>query len=183
MKTLEELFLEELADVYHAEKQLTKALPKMAKAATHEDLKEAFQAHLEETEGHIRKVEEVYKAFNKPPKAKKCEAMVGLLKEADDIAAENKGCPTLNAALIAAAQKVEHYEISSYGTLREWADQLDNEDASTILEEILDEERAADTKLTELARQRYNDAAESGEEEDGEPKARQSARARATARA
>src|SRR5688572_1272838 len=100
MKTLEELFLEELADVYDAESRLTKALPKIAKAATHEELREAFQSHFRETEGHLKKLQKVFKAFGETAKGKKCEAMIGLLKEGDDIAAENKGSPTINAALI-----------------------------------------------------------------------------------
>jgi ferritin-like metal-binding protein YciE len=115
MKTLEDLFLDSLADIYYAENQLTKALPKMAKTATHNDLREAFEAHLLETEGHVQKVERVFELFGKQPKSKKCPAIVGIIKEANEIASENKKSPTINAALIFAAQKVEHYEIASYG--------------------------------------------------------------------
>jgi len=160
MKTLEELFLDELADMYDAENRLTRALPKMAKAATHEELCNAFESHLSETEGHVTNLEKVFKAFGKTAKGKKCEAIVGLLKEGDEIAAENKGSPTINAALISAAQKVEHYEIASYGCLREWAEQLGNQEAADLLQETLDEEKAADQKLTELARERCNEAAQ-----------------------
>src|SRR6185295_13946502 len=132
MKTLQDLFLDELADMFDAENRLTKALPKLAKAATHDELREAFESHLEETEGHVRKVEQVFEAFGKTAKSKKCEAMTGLVEEGDDIASENKGEPTINAALISAAQKVEHYEMASYGCLREWADQLGNDSASRL---------------------------------------------------
>ena len=167
MKTLQDLFLDELADIYDAENRLARALPKMAKAATHEELRGAFESHLEETKEQAEKVERVFECFGERAKAMKCEAIVGLLKEADEIAADNKGEPTINAALISAAQKVEHYEIASYGCLREWAEQLGNNKAAQILEEILDEEKAADVKLTELARECCNDAAEDGDTDDG----------------
>jgi len=165
MKTLKELFLDELADMYDAEHRLIKALPKMAKAATCDDLKGAFQSHLKETEGHVKKLEQVFQAFGEKAKAKKCEATVGLLEEGDEIAAEFKGSPAINAALIAAAQKVEHYEIASYGCLHEWAGLLANEQAAGLLEEILAEEKAADETLTGLARASSNEEAldESGQ--------------------
>lgn len=167
MKTLPDLFLEELEDMFDAEHRLTKALPKMARAATHEELRRAFQSHLEETEGHVRKLEQVFESLGTTAKTRKCEAIVGLLEEGDEIAAENKGEPTLNAALISAGQKVEHYEIASYGCLREWAEQLGYGQAAVLLQEILDEEKGADTKLTELARQHCNASAE-GDEPDEE---------------
>ena len=151
MKTLEDLFLDSLADIYYAENQLTKALPKMAKAATCDKLKKAILAHLKETEGHVKKVESVFELLGKKPKSKKCPAILGIIKEANEIASENKKSPTINAALIFAAQKAEHYEIASYGGLREWARQLENEEAADLLDEILDEEKAADNKLTALA--------------------------------
>jgi len=166
MKTLQELLLEELADMFDAETRLVKALPKMVQAATYEELRDAFEGHLEETEGHVAKVEQVFEAFGKRAESKKCEAMAGLIKEAEEIASENKGEPTLNAALISAAQKVEHYEIASYGCLREWAEQLGNDTATRLLQEILDEEKEADTRLTDLARECCNLAAE-GEQEGG----------------
>lgn len=160
MKTLESLFLDELADMYDAENRLTKALPKLAKAATDEELREAFESHLVETEGHVRKLEKVFYHFGKTARGKKCEAIVGLLKEGEEILSDNKSSPTINAALVSAAQKVEHYEIASYGCLREWADQLGNDPAAELLQDILDEEKAADQKLTEVARHRCNKSAQ-----------------------
>jgi ferritin-like metal-binding protein YciE len=151
MKTLRELFLAELADMYDAEHRITKALPKLVKAATNEELKQALQSHLEETEGHVTKLEQVFAAFGEKPKAKKCEATVGLLEEGDEIASENKGSVTINAAIISAGQKVEHYEIASYGCLREWASLLNNPEAVELIQEILDQEKHADQKLGELA--------------------------------
>lgn len=162
MKTLETLFLDELADMYDAENRLTHALPKMASAAQHDELREAFEDHLAETKGHVQKIQQVFKAFGVQPRAKQCEAIVGLLKEGDEIAADNKGQPTLNAALISAAQKVEHYEIASYGCLHEWAGLLDNEEAADILAEILGQEKGADEKLTAIARDACNPQAEEG---------------------
>ena len=150
-KTLKDLFLDELADMYDAEKRIVKALPKMAKAATCTDLKGAIQAHLKETEGHVKKIEQIFVAFGGKAVGKTCEATKGLLEEADEIAVEFKDSPAINAALISAAQKVEHYEIASYGCLHEWAGVLGNEKAARLLEEILDEEKAADVALTELA--------------------------------
>jgi ferritin-like metal-binding protein YciE len=168
MKTLETLFFDQLADIYDAETRLIKALPNMAKAATQDELRRAFENHFEETRGHAEKVEAVFRAFGRSAKAKKCPAMDGLIKEADHLAAENKGFPAINAALIAAAQKVEHYEIASYGCLRAWADQLGNDQAMDLLDEILDQEKAADRKLTELAQERCNESARgaSPDEED-----------------
>jgi ferritin-like metal-binding protein YciE len=159
MKTLEDLFLDSLADMYYAETQLTKALPEMAKAATHEPLREAFESHLAETEGHVQKLEQVFEAFGKKPKSEKCPAILGIIKEADEIASDNKKSPTINAALIFAGQKAEHYEIASYGGLRDWAKLLGHEDAAEILDEILDEEKAADAKLSELADEQCNESA------------------------
>src|ERR1700728_1408346 len=136
MKTLEDLFLDSLADMYYAENQLIKALPKMAQAATNPSLRQAFESHLAETEGHVRKLEEVFAAFGKEPKSKKCKAILGIIDEPDEIASENKKSPAINAALIFAGQKAEHYEIASYGGLRDWAKLLGNEDAAHILDEI-----------------------------------------------
>ena len=162
MKTLEDLFLDSLADMYYAEKQLTKALPKMAKTATYEDLRAAFETHLTETEGHVQKLEEVFETFGKMPKSKKCAAILGIIKEADEIASENKKSPTINAALIFAGQKAEHYEIASYGGLRDWAKLLGNEKAANLIDEILDQEKAADVKLSELADEHCNISAQAG---------------------
>jgi ferritin-like metal-binding protein YciE len=168
MKTLEDLFLDSLADMYYAENQLTKALPKMAKAATNDDLRAAFEKHLTETEGHVQKLEQVFETFGKTPKSKKCPAILGIIKEADEIASENKKSPTINAALIFAGQKAEHYEIASYGSLRDWAKLLGNDTAATLVEEILQEEKNADAKLTELAEEDCNESAKRGEVEETE---------------
>lgn len=154
--------------MYDAENRLTKALPKLAKAATHDELREAFESHLMETEGHVRKLGKVFNLFGKTPRGKKCEAIVGLLKEGDEIRSDNTAYPTINAALVSAAQKVEHYEIASYGCLREWADQLGNEQAAELIQDILDEEKAADQKLTEVARQRCNQSAQNGNSDEAE---------------
>jgi ferritin-like metal-binding protein YciE len=159
MKTLEDLLLDSLEDMYYAEGQLTKALPKMAKAATNDNLRQAFESHLTETEGHVRKLEEVFASLGKEPKTRKCKAILGIIDEADEIASDNKKSPTINAALIYAAQKAEHYEIASYGSRRDWARSLDNEEAATLFEEILDQEKAADSKLTDLAEEECNSAA------------------------
>ena len=164
MKTLEDLFLDSLSDLYYAEQQLEKALPKMAKAATHEELKVAFEQHLTETAGHVQKCEQIFEAFGKKAKAKRCPAILGIIDEAEDLISENKKSPTINAALVAGGQKAEHYEIASYGTLREWAKQLQREDVAKLVDEILAEEKAADTKLTKLAMERGNPAARSGDD-------------------
>jgi ferritin-like metal-binding protein YciE len=148
---LKDLFLDELADMYDAEHRITKALPKLAKAATSPDLKEAFLSHLEETQGQITKLEQVFAAFDEKPKAKKCKATVGLLEEGDEIASDNKGEPTINAALVSAGQKVEHYEIASYGCLHAWATLLGNTEAADLIQEILDQEKAANDKLNDLS--------------------------------
>ena len=156
MKTLKVLFLDELADMYDAERRIVKALPKMAKAATSADLKKAIESHLRETVGHVKKLEGVFKSFDEKAKGKTCEATVGLLKEGDEIAADFKGSPAINAALISAAQKVEHYEMASYGCLHEWAELLGNNEAAGLLKEILEEEKTANETLTELARASSN---------------------------
>jgi ferritin-like metal-binding protein YciE len=170
MKTLNDLFLSELADMYDAERRLVRALPKVAKAATCPDLKKAIQAHLKETEGHVTKLEKVFRSCGQKAKGQTCEATVGLLEEGDEIAVEFKGTQAINAALISAAQKVEHYEIASYGCLHEWAGLLGNTEAVMLLEEILQEEKAADEKLTALARAGNNEEALS-ESGNGEAKA------------
>lgn len=156
MKTLQTLFLAELADIYDAEKRIAKALPKMAKAATCDELKAAFANHLEETKGQVTKLEEVFACFDVKPKGSTCEATVGLLKEGEEIAEEFKGSPAINAALIAAAQKVEHYEMATYGCLHEWAELLGSRKAGTLLKEILNQEKAANKMLNELAHSKIN---------------------------
>ena len=173
MKTLKVLFLDEVADMYDAERRIVKALPKMAKAATCDKLKKAILAHLKETEGHVTKLYQVFQSFDEKARGKTCEATVGLLKEGDEIAADFKGSPAINAALISAAQKVEHYEMASYGCLHEWAGLLGNKEAAGLLQEILEQEKAANETLTGLARTGSNEEALSGcdaaesEEADG----------------
>ena len=159
-ETLESLFLSELADIYYAELHILKALPKMIEAATHDDLRSALQSHLEETVEHVAKVETVFEAFGKPARKSKCDAIEGILKEGTRLLADNKGSITINAAVIAACQKVEHYEMASYGCLREWAEQLGRDRASALLDSILDEEKSADQKLTDVARIHCNAEAE-----------------------
>jgi ferritin-like metal-binding protein YciE len=151
MKTLKDLFLDEIADMYDAERRIVKALPKLVKAATCEKLKAALQAHLKETEGHVTKLEQVFQTLDQKVKGNTCKTTVALLEEGGDIVTEFKGSPALNAALISAAQKVKHHEIASYGALREWAKLLGNSKAAELLEEILGEEKAANATLTELA--------------------------------
>jgi ferritin-like metal-binding protein YciE len=163
MNALKDLFLNELADMYDSEHRIIKALPKLIKAATCEKLQNALQHHLEETEGQVTQLERVFAAFDEKPRAKKCPAMVGILSEGDDIVSENKKSPTINAAIISAGQKVEHYEIASYGTLRAWANLLGNETAANLLEEILDQEKDADNTLNELAAAKNREALEEAE--------------------
>ena len=174
MNTLKNLFLDELADIYDAEQRTVKALPKMAEAASCDKLKKIILTHLKETEGHVKKLEQVFQSFGEKAKGKTCKVTVGLLEEGDGIAADFKGSPAINAALISAAQKVEHHEIASYGCLHAWAGLLENKEAASLLQEILDQEKAANEKLTELARNDSNEKAlgESGEkvsEEEEEP--------------
>jgi ferritin-like metal-binding protein YciE len=157
---LHELFLDELADMHNAEKQLTKALPKMIKAANSEELKAAIQSHLKETEGHVKRLEDIFKALDEKLKQKTCAAMKGILEEASELLQEQKGKSSLDAAIIAAGQKVEHYEIASYGTVRAWAEQMGHDEAVELLQETLDEENAADEKLTEIAETLANATAE-----------------------
>jgi ferritin-like metal-binding protein YciE len=164
MKKLEDLFLDALADVYYAEQKLVEALPKMAKAATHENLRAAFEAHLTETEHHVELCEEIFEMFGQKARTKKCPAILGIIDEAEDLISENKKSPTINAALILAGQKAEHYEIATYGTLREWAKSLQRNDTAQALEQILADEKAADSKLTKLAQEQGNAAAKTGED-------------------
>ena len=163
MSTLRETFVEELQDIYDAEKQLLKALPKMAKAASHEELKEAFETHLEETENHVNRLEQVFESIDEKAKGKKCKAMQGLVEEGQERISEEEG----DAALICAAQKVEHYEIATYGSLCSWAKLLGEAEAADILGETLEEEKAADEKLTGIAESVINvEEKEQGEEEE-----------------
>ncbi len=164
---LMKLFEDELKDIYWAEKALTKALPKMIKNATAQELVEALQNHLEETEGHVTRAEQVFEVLGKKATAKKCEAMAGLIKESEEIMSDTEKGAMRDAGIISAGQKVEHYEIASYGTLRTFAETLGLTEAVELLEETLNEEKAADEKLTEVAESSINMEA-AGEDEDEE---------------
>jgi len=147
----DELFREELEDLYDAEKQMVQALPRMAEAASNDELKAAFEEHLEQTKEQVKRLEKVFKSIGEKPRGKTCEGMQGLLKEGDKMIAEIPRSPVLDAAIIGASQKAEHYEISGYGTARTMAEMLGQQDAAELLEETLDEEKAADDTLTEIA--------------------------------
>jgi len=159
-KLLADLFHETLKDVYFAENRILKALPKMAKAAQSKDLRAAFVKHERETRGQVKRLEGVFKILGKRPQAKKCEAIMGITKEGDEIMSDFKGMPALDAGLLAAAQAVEHYEMSRYGTLKCWADELGMPDAVSLLDATLKEERATDSALTTLAKSVVNIEAE-----------------------
>jgi ferritin-like metal-binding protein YciE len=163
---LQELLVEELRDIYNAEGQLLKALPRMAKNAQSERLKEAFERHLEETEQQVERLERAFELLGEPVKGKKCQAMEGLIAEAKELLEEHSESPMLDAALICAAQKVEHYEIASYGTLCTWADLLGLDELSDLLKETLDEEKTTDETLTEIAESEINVEAVSDKEEE-----------------
>jgi ferritin-like metal-binding protein YciE len=157
--TLNDLFMETLKDIYYAEKKLVKTLPKMAKKASSPSLKGAIEAHLSETEIHVERLEEIFQSLGKKPIAKKCEALEGILKEADEVTSEIEDKETLDAAIISSAQTVEHYEIARYGTLACWARLLGMETAENLLQNTLDEERDADHKLSSLAEGSINQKA------------------------
>lgn len=154
--TMDDLFVHTLGDIYYAENQILKALPDMIDKATDAQLKQSFQSHLGETKGHVRRVEEVFKMHGVEVKGVNCPAIDGILKEANEIAGEVEDKKVLDAALIAAAQAVEHYEITRYGTLVAWAKQLGRNDCAAVLQKNLDEEKAADKKLTTLAESSIN---------------------------
>jgi ferritin-like metal-binding protein YciE len=161
--SLNELLAEELKDIYSAEKQLLRAMPKMAKKATSPELKSALQEHMEVTQRQVERLEQVFESIGKPAKAKTCKAMQGLLEEATEIMGEDADDAVLDAGIIAAAQKVEHYEIASYGTVRTWARLCGQEEAANLLQETLDEEGEADQRLTQLAESLVNPEAEDGD--------------------
>ena len=159
-KKLEELFHDTLKDIYFAEKKILSALPKIAKAAQNEDLKAAFQKHERETEEQVSRLEQVFDLLAKKPQGKSCAAILGIIEEGQEIMKDYKGSPALDAGLLAAAQAVEHYEISRYGTLIAWAEELGLDDAVTLLQETLEEEKATDEALTEIAKTAINQQAE-----------------------
>lgn len=164
--TLQDLLVETLRDTYNAEKQLVKALPRLAKAANSEDLKAAFTEHLEVTKNQVTRLEEVFKELDVPVRGKHCVAMEGLIEEGKELMDEDHDPEVLDAGLIAAAQKVEHYEIAAYGTCRTWAEMLGFNRAADLLQESLDEEAEADEKLTQLAMTSVNVEAEEGAEDE-----------------
>ncbi|TBN37509.1 ferritin-like domain-containing protein [Paracoccus subflavus] len=159
-KTLDTLFHETLKDIYYAERKITSALRKMARAAQNPDLKAAFETHEEETQGQVERLSQVFELMGKRPRGKTCDAIEGIISEGQEIMEEFKGSPALDAGLLAAAQAVEHYEISRYGTLKSWAQQLGMDEAASLLDQTLQEETATDEKLTALAETVVNAAAQ-----------------------
>ena len=171
MESLEELLQEELKDIYDAEKQLTKALPKLAKKATTPDLQDAFEEHLRQTQQHMERLEQVFDQLGMPVKGKTCKGMKNLIAEGNDMIADADDDATRDAIMIASAQKVEHYEIAAYGTMRTWANVLGHREIASMLEDTLEEEKETDQKLTGIAEGFVNQAATEGEEEE-EPRKR-----------
>jgi ferritin-like metal-binding protein YciE len=155
-KNLNDLFLDTLKDIYYAEKQILKSLPKMAKAATSDQLRAAFEKHHDETEGQIGRLEQIFELLDKPARGKKCDAIEGILDEGKEIMDEYKGASALDAGLLAAAQAVEHYEISRYGTLKSWAGKLGMNEAVRLLDQTLNEEKKTDDTLTKIAETAVN---------------------------
>jgi len=166
--SLQELYVEQLRDLYNAESQLVKALPKMAKAAQSEALRQGFEHHLEQTNGHVDRLEQIFSAMGESPKGRKCAGMEGLVKEGEEVIKEQSSSDALDAGLIASAQRVEHYEIAAYGTVRSFAKFLGEREAVDLLQQTLDEEKETDEKLTELSKEvnaRAMDAAQAAETE------------------
>jgi ferritin-like metal-binding protein YciE len=155
-KDLNELFLDTLKDIYYAEKHILKALPKMAKAANSEDLQAAFEKHQGETEDHVERLEQVFELIGKPARTKRCDAIEGIINEGKEIMEEYADTPALDAGLLAAAQAVEHYEISRYGTLKAWANKLQMRQATKLLDQTLSEEKKTDETLTKIAEKAVN---------------------------
>jgi ferritin-like metal-binding protein YciE len=168
---LKELYIDELKDIYSAETQLVKALPKMAKVAASEELRSGFEEHLEQTKGHVSRLEQIFRALSEKPTGKKCMGMEGLIKEGGEAAGEDYEDDAKDAALIGAAQRVEHYEIAAYGTVRAMAEQLGENEAVDLLSKTLQEEKDTDVKLSNLADQ-IQVVSDSGEEEEEEAPAR-----------
>jgi ferritin-like metal-binding protein YciE len=167
--TLHDAFIEELRDTYDAEKQLIKALPKLAKAAASTDLRAAFESHLEETRGHVERLEQVFQSLEEKPRGKHCEGIAGIIEEGKSMMEEEFDEATMDAVLIASGQRAEHYEMAAYGTLIAWAQSMGHTEAVNLLQEILEEEKAADEKLTNLAESGINqEAAEAAHGEDEE---------------
>jgi ferritin-like metal-binding protein YciE len=167
---LKELYVDELKDLYNAENQLLKALPKMAKAASSEELRQGFEEHLEQTRGHVERLEKIFKSLDESPKGKKCMGMEGLVKEGSEVMSEDFEGALMDAALIGAAQRVEHYEIAAYGTVSEFAKLLGENEHVSLLEETLQEEKDTDEKLTSLAKEINPQANNEMQEEEEDPK-------------
>src|SRR5215471_11711706 len=190
--SLQELYVEQLRDLYSAENQLVKALPKTAKAAQSLTLRQGFEHHLDQTKGHVDRLEQIFSALDETPKGRKCAGMEGLVEEGEEVIKEQSSSDALDAGLIASAQRVEHYEIAAYGTVRSFAELLGENDAVDLLQQTLDEEKATDEKLTELSKEvnalamdatgTTSRGEEQGEEEETAP-APPAPRARRTARA
>jgi ferritin-like metal-binding protein YciE len=159
LDSLDKLFLEELKDVYNAEKQILRALPRMAKAADSPELQQAFTTHQKETEGHVQRLEQIFKKLGQAPRGKKCKGMEGLLEEGKEVLEEDGEPAVIDAALIASAQRVEHYEMAAYGCLRTYAQLLGMDEAGRLLQQTLEEEEATDKKLTQLGESGINEAA------------------------
>ena len=159
IESMEDLFLEQVEDLYDAEKRLVKALPKMAEASTSQSLRQAFESHLLETEGHVSRLETIFRTLGQDPKSHTCDAMKGLISEGDDVVSDIDQSALRDAGLIAAANRVEHYEIAAYGSARTFADILGLSEAASLLEKTLQEEKTADQKLTKLAESMINDEA------------------------
>jgi ferritin-like metal-binding protein YciE len=162
LNNLDDLLIEELQDLYSAENQLVKALPKMAKAASNDSLRRAFEEHLEQTKGHVNRLEQVFEDLGQKAKSKKCQAMEGLIEEAGEFLSESAEPSVRDAGMITCAQKVEHYEIAGYSSVRTWAQQLGHQQAARLLQQTLDEEGAADKKLTQIAERMSNPQAAVG---------------------
>src|SRR6187402_2339243 len=160
--TIHDAFVEELRDTYDAEKQLIKALPKLAKAATSDELRSAFETHLEETRGHVERLEQVFESLEEKVRGKHCDGIAGIIEEGKSIMEEDFDETTMDACLIAAGQRAEHYEMAAYGTLVAWAKAMGHTEAADLLQETLDEEKAADEKLSALAEGGINQAAAEG---------------------
>jgi ferritin-like metal-binding protein YciE len=158
LKTIEQLFAEELKDLYSAETQITKTLPKLVEAASSPELKRAFEHHLKETEGQIERLDEIFKVLGASPKGKTCDGMKGILAEGAEMLHETSPGDLRDVALISAAQRVEHYEMAAYGTVRSYAENLQQKEIAKLLQETLEEEKAADKKLTEIAQKVHSSA-------------------------
>jgi ferritin-like metal-binding protein YciE len=163
---LKELYIDELKDLYNAENQLVKALPKMAKTASSEELRQGFEEHLEQTRGHVQRLEKIFKSLGESPKGKKCKGMEGLVAEGAEVMEEDFEDSVMDAALIGAAQRVEHYEIAAYGTVCAFAEELGESEQASLLNETLEEEKETDEKLTKLAEQINSQANEANEKEE-----------------